>query len=123
MSIQRFRTSLLFVAGMLLALFFTGLPGQTGVAVAASSKVPQGFKHVHALVVHPQGETLLVGTHQGLFRSDDAGVTWERAKSKNEVPGTDFMTLATHPQQYSQIYAGGHDLGILRSNDFGRTWL
>lgn len=32
------------------------------------------------------------------------------------------MTLAMHPQQYSRIYAGGHDLGILRSNDFGRTW-
>lgn len=32
------------------------------------------------------------------------------------------MTLAMHPQQYSQIYAGGHDLGIVRSENFGQTW-
>ncbi len=116
---QRFKSLLALVVRVLLAPVVAAVPGQ---AVAASSKAAQGFKHVHALVVHPQGETLLVGTHQGLFRSDDAGVTWERAKSKNKAPGTDFMTLATHPQQYSRIYAGGHDLGILRSNDFGRTW-
>lgn len=65
---------------MLPALVFTGLPGQTGVAVAASSKAPQGFKHVHALVVRAQGETLLVGIHQGLFRCDDAGVPWGASK-------------------------------------------
>lgn len=33
--------------------------------MAASSTGPQGFGHVHALLVHPQDETLLVGTHHG----------------------------------------------------------
>ena len=32
------------------------------------------------------------------------------------------MTLAMHPQRYAQIYAGGHDLGIVGSEDFGQTW-
>src|SRR5919198_264992 len=75
-----------------------------------------------ALVVHPTHDTLLVGTHHGLFRSPDAGVTWERVMPKGEVPGSDVMTLAMHPQQYDLIYAGGHDLGVLRSEDFGQTW-
>jgi photosystem II stability/assembly factor-like uncharacterized protein len=32
------------------------------------------------------------------------------------------MTLARHRQTHSRIYAGGHDLGIVRSEDFGQTW-
>jgi len=122
MSIQHFRNIQVVVVSVLLTLVATGLSGQTEVAVAASSTTPQGFGHVHGLVVHPQHETLLLGTHHGLFRSRDAGVTWERVKPKGEVPGSDFMDLAMHPQQYSQIYASGHDLGIIRSNDFGQTW-
>ena len=47
---------------------------------------------------------------------------WERVAPKGEVPGSDFMSLAMHPQQYSRIFAGGHDLGILRSEDFGQSW-
>jgi photosystem II stability/assembly factor-like uncharacterized protein len=90
----------------------------TGDAPAATD----GFEHVHALLVHPQDETLLVGTHQGLFRSSDAGVTWKRVEPQGEVPGHDFMTLARHRQTHSRIYAGGHDLGMVRSEDFGQTW-
>ncbi len=36
--------------------------------------------------------------------------------------GHDFMSFAMHPQQFSEIYASGHDIGILRSDDFGQTW-
>jgi photosystem II stability/assembly factor-like uncharacterized protein len=122
MSIQHFRNIQVVVVSVLLTLVVTGLPGQAEVAFADSSKELKGFKHVHGLVVHPQHETLLLGTHHGLFRSPDAGVTWERAKPKGEVPGSDFMSFAMHPQQYSQLYASGHDLGIIRSNDFGLTW-
>ncbi len=122
MSIQLFRNILVFAVSVLLALVVTGISGQTGVALAASSTAPQGFGHLHSLVVHPRHETLLLGTHHGLFRSRDAGVNWERAKPKGEVPGSDFMDLTMHPQQYSRIYASGHDLGIIRSNDFGQTW-
>ncbi len=88
----------------------------------ASSATPKGSEHVHALLVHPQDETLLVGTRHGLFRSPDAGVAWHQVSPQGEVPGSDVMTLAMHPQTYSRIYAGGHNLGILRSEDFGQTW-
>ena len=113
MSRQRFMWGWLWVTSVLLTLIF---------AAGASSGTPEGFGHVHALLVYPEGETLLVGTHHGLFRSPDAGVTWSRVSPQGDVPGRDFMTLAMHPQTHSRIYAGGHDLGILRSEDFGQTW-
>jgi photosystem II stability/assembly factor-like uncharacterized protein len=94
-------------------------PALTAASLAAER---QGFGHVHAILVHPQNDTLLVGTHSGLWRSPDAGVTWERVTLQDDVPGRDFMTLAMHPQQYAQIYAGGPDLGLLRCEDFGQTW-
>ena len=105
----------------LLALSASVLLAPT-LVVAASSTTTKGFGHVHALLVHPTNETLLVGTHHGLFGSQDAGVTWEHITPKGEVPGSDFMTLTMHPQQYARIFAGGPDLGILRSDDFGQTW-
>lgn len=91
-------------------------------AAGDSSAATKGFEHVHTLLVYPQDETLLVGTHQGLFLSPDAGVTWRRVAPQGDVPGSDFMTLAMHPQAHSRIYAGGRDLGIVRSEDFGQTW-
>ena len=110
---QRLTTVLALGASILLAPVL---------AASAAATAPKGFGHVHALLVHPPGDTLLVGTHHGLFRSHDAGATWERVTPTGEVPGSDFMTLAMHPQQYDVIYAGGHDLGVLRSEDFGQTW-
>lgn len=91
---------------------------------ADTSPVPptQGVGHIHAMLVHPDDETLLVGTHHGLFRSRDTGVTWEHVVPKGDVPGNDFMALAMQPQQHVRIFAAGHDLGILRSDDFGQTW-
>jgi len=113
MSRQRFTWVWLWVIGVLLTPILTA---------GDSSATTKGFEHVHALLVYPQDETLLVGTHQGLFRSPDAGFTWSRVAPQGDVPGSDFMTLAMHPQAHSRIYAGGHDLGIVRSEDFGQTW-
>src|SRR5438552_5118086 len=119
MSIHQWTGTLVLITSVLLTAGVSPVFGQTAVAAAATA--PHGFEHVHALVVHPTHDTLLVGTHHGLFRSPDAGVTWERVVPQGEVPGNDFMTLAMHPQQYDVLYAGGHDLGVLRSEDFGQT--
>jgi photosystem II stability/assembly factor-like uncharacterized protein len=109
-------------AGALLMLVVVTTLWQKTVATAAQSKTPTDSEYTYSLVVHPQSETLLVGTHSGLFRSRDAGVTWERVQTIGEVPGRDFTSLVMHPQQYNLLYASGHNLGILRSHDFGLTW-
>jgi photosystem II stability/assembly factor-like uncharacterized protein len=90
--------------------------------MAASSTGSQGFGHVHALLVHPKDDSLLVGTHHGLFRSHDAGATWTRVTPKGHTPGSEVVSLAMHAQQYDQIFAAGPGLALLRSDDFGQTW-
>jgi photosystem II stability/assembly factor-like uncharacterized protein len=92
------------------------------ILAAATAATPQPVTHVHALVVHPDHDTLLAGTHSGLFRSRDAGVTWERVSPQGDLATGDVIALAMHPQAYDQLYAAGHDLGVWRSHDFGQTW-
>jgi hypothetical protein len=66
-------------------------------AAGDSPAATKRFEHVHALLVHPQDETLLVGTHRGLFRSLDAGVTWKRVEPEGDVPGHDRLILRLVP--------------------------
>lgn len=77
---------------------------------------------VRTILVHPQGETLLVATRQGLVRSHDDGHTWESVPSPATLPGQQVLTLAMHPQQPSRLYAGGHPFGIVRSDNAGQSW-
>lgn len=79
-------------------------------------------RHLHSLaVVTGDPETILVGAHEGLFKSTDGGKTWE------EVPGTatktDIMGLYIHRKSGSVIYASGHDIGIMKSMDGGKSWI
>ncbi len=78
--------------------------------------------HLHSLALVPRTGTLLVGTHQGLFESRDEGKTWRRRAPKGNVPGTDFMTMVVDPRNPAVVYAGGHDLAVIKSKDGGMTW-
>jgi photosystem II stability/assembly factor-like uncharacterized protein len=70
----------------------------------------------HSLLVAPDDPNALVlGTHNGLYRSGDAGRTWEKAK----LDGEDAMNLAragTHV-----VWAAGHNV-LAKSADGGNTW-
>lgn len=71
----------------------------------------------HSLFVDPEhGNALLLGTHEGLFRSTDGGSTWRL----EELPGQDAMNLAGPGS--SPLWAAGHDV-LARSTDGGSTWL
>ncbi len=78
--------------------------------------------HLHSLALVPGTGTLLVGTHQGLFESLDEGKSWKATTLKGDVPGTDFMTMVTDPTNPKVVYAGGHDLAVIKSEDGGMTW-
>jgi photosystem II stability/assembly factor-like uncharacterized protein len=70
----------------------------------------------HSLLVAPDDpSTLVLGTHDGLFRSTDAGVTWSRA----QLDGRDAMNLVRTGD--GVVWAAGH-LVLARSQDDGRTW-
>jgi hypothetical protein len=81
--------------------------------------VAAGGGHFHALFVGPRMTPVLAGTHLGLFRSYDRGVTWRLAARR--FGGDDVHALARDPHG-GLIYAATHDQGLLVSRDGGATW-
>lgn len=70
----------------------------------------------HSLLVSPTDPLdLLLGTHDGLFRSRDGGRTW----SKFSLGGKDAMNLAQ--AEGRTVWAAGHNV-LARSSDGGITW-
>jgi hypothetical protein len=66
---------------------------------------------------------VLAGTSQGLFRSDDRGVTWAPLSG---LPTTDFNIALFNPANPDQIYVGSDgdqgNGGVFRSLDRGASW-
>ena len=66
---------------------------------------------------------VLAGTSEGLFRSDDRGVTWAPLSG---LPTTDFNVAFFNPANPDQIYAGSDgdqgNGGVFRSLDRGASW-
>lgn len=70
----------------------------------------------HSLLVDLHDPSRLVlGTHNGLFRSTDGGMTWRKA----QLEGKDAMNLARDGAP--AIWAAGHHV-LARSTDGGATW-
>jgi photosystem II stability/assembly factor-like uncharacterized protein len=67
---------------------------------------------------HPGRVT--VGTQDGLYRSDNAGLNWRRLAAP--PPGLAVWSLARHPTQPGTIFAGYEPCAIYRSHDDGETW-
>jgi|GEM_PF-3009563 photosystem II stability/assembly factor-like uncharacterized protein len=87
--------------------------------------------HIHAMVLdlkHPN--ILFVGTHYGIFRTDDAGATW--TSLTNGHHGLSSVLIATSitvsPVNDANVYLtgymrdSGNAAGLLVSHDDGNTW-
>ena len=61
-----------------------------------------------------------VGTHDGIWRSDDAGDSWRRLDAPK--PQLGVWSLASHPADPRTLFAGYEPCGIQRSTDSGKTW-
>ncbi|MBI3486206.1 hypothetical protein HY025_04705 [Candidatus Daviesbacteria bacterium] len=79
------------------------------------------YGHVHALIMNPSDNSLLLGTHDGLFKSVDQGKTFQKIETKGDVNAMDFMNFVYDPNTKT-LFAGGHDLGVIKSMDGGITW-
>lgn len=86
-----------------------------------NAKIP-GAHHIHAIAYDHEGN-LLLGTHGGLFKSEDGGEVWKKVQTKGSVNADDWMSLVSHPQNRKVVFAGGHDLGVIKSEDGGTTWM
>ncbi len=80
------------------------------------------------------GAMFSTGPDRGVYRSTDAGVSWERVLASNDSTGA--IDLAIHPSDSNRVYAamwertrgpdylnyGGDGSGIWRTTDGGDTW-
>ena len=95
-------------------------------APSSSAQTPVEFGHIHAVV--PEADaTILVGTHTGLYRVDAEGsVEGPLGGYDFDLMGltvTDGMLIASgHPGLDTPSELGSPNLGIIRSEDGGRSW-
>lgn len=98
-----------------LALVLTRGSGGESAGAAAAASLPNTSDY-HSLLVAPDAsDRLVLGTHQGLFRTSDGGRTWAQA----ELVDRDAMNLARASGK--TVWAGGHGV-LARSNDGGSSW-
>jgi photosystem II stability/assembly factor-like uncharacterized protein len=77
---------------------------------------------VRALAVAPSDPKIFVaGTLEGVFRSNDSGVHWQRISPKDNVEIHEIESLAIDPTDPSVIYAGTWHLPW-KTTDGGATW-
>lgn len=96
-------------------------PAPTTSSQALEETVSENYTygHIHALFKIASTGAILLGTHNGLFKSADQGKTFVDAKP--EIDG-EFMNFA-YDAENNIIYAGGHGLGVVKSTDNGATWI
>lgn len=85
-------------------------------------KNAEGFQHAHALAMEGAGKALFLGTHVGLFRSDDGGRTWKNVSLSAKHSHVDVMAVTPDRKDPKTIYVATHEAGVLKSIDGGVTW-
>jgi photosystem II stability/assembly factor-like uncharacterized protein len=93
------------------------------------------YKDIHRVAIHPaRPERLFLATGMGLYRSDDAGETWEHLTFRDSrvgypdglafAPDNPDVVYMTGASQSPGQWRTSHEArpGVLRSDDAGRTW-
>jgi len=117
----RATTSLVALSALTLTGCAAAAPPSTGAEHA------EVVAHVHAIVPAPDGDGLLLGTHEGIFSVTAGGELGPR------VGGNDFdamgltaldgdLIASGHPGRNTPAELGVGNLGIIRSQDGGETW-
>ena len=97
----------------------------------APATAPQAFQHIHSLIVDPEPDQLLVGTHAGLYEVtfDASGAS----TAKGPIADLDFDPMgftmtddiayaSGHPGPNTPPSFGSPSLGLIKSTDRGETW-
>ena len=104
------------IVGVALTRSDGGAPATSGETAALPTGLPETPDY-HSLSVDPSNSnTLLLGTHDGLYRSTDGGKTWQA----QGLDAQDAMNLARAGGR--SLWTAGHDV-FARSSDGGRTWV
>jgi photosystem II stability/assembly factor-like uncharacterized protein len=93
-----------------------GVEGGSAVQAESQAAGLPDTPDYHSLLVAPgDPDALVLGTHNGLYRSSDGGRNWTAAS----LSGQDAMNLARTGQDV--VWAAGH-LVLAKSEDGGETW-
>ena len=68
----------------------------------------------------PEGDLILAGTQEGIFRSEDGGDSWRATDEGLSI--RHIRWLAAHPEDPQRVFAGSEPAGIFLSKDGGLTW-
>lgn len=98
-----------------------GLLAVFGAAHADQGNPPKG--PIVALGFDGGTRTLLKAYPQALYRSGDAGRNWTRISLPPAVSRGSIVAVAASAQRKSALYIAGRGLGVLRSEDGGRSWV
>lgn len=72
--------------------------------------------NANTIIINPRnGQELVVATFGGLFRSDNAGASWQQTSTASSF---DVEYVADDP---ATVYASTNE-GVLKSRDFGASW-
>ena len=75
-----------------------------------------------ALAVYPDNShRVLAGTDNGIFRSEDNRVTWEKLVSPMDDT-TEIYSIAIDPTDPNIIFGGTNGAHVFRSKDDGKAW-
>jgi photosystem II stability/assembly factor-like uncharacterized protein len=85
-------------------------------------KANAAFEHVHALAMDAEGQTLFLGAHTGLFRSDDGGRSWKKVALPAKHSHLDVMAVTSDPRDPKTLYVATHEAGVFKSTDGGTNW-
>ena len=107
------------VIALVVGIAVTRSNGGSGTPSASEATPAAGLPDTpdyHSLLVSPtNANALLLGTHNGLFRSTDGGRTW----ASDALGGQDAMNLVRPGRK--TLWAAGH-MVLAKSVDGGKTW-
>ena len=99
-------------------MLFPAPPSMYGAAGVWSSCRGPGGGSITALAIDPTSpQTIYAGTHEGVFKSTDAGDSW----SPTGLTDTEINALAIDPTSPQTIYAVSYS-GVAKTTDAGSSW-
>ncbi|NQU76972.1 MAG: hypothetical protein HQ546_11730 [Planctomycetes bacterium] len=80
------------------------------------------YKHINAVLIHPKNNRLFfIATHEGLYRSDDAGATF-CIIGRGLPAGAPVSGLVLNAKNENVLYVALHKAGVWWSTDGGHTF-
>ena len=107
---------------------YVGRPEEEGAVGIFRKSITEGtwqhvldFRDAHVVYVHPNSANyIFAGTDDGIWRSTDKGLTFEKANLPRD--GIGIWSFLTSEDDPDVMFAGGSPIEIFKSIDRGKNW-